>query len=524
MTGLDAIAAYLGVQITVAAGGVIALALGRSGLPSRGVMWTARGLLLAALIFPLVVPLLPRGATLSPPVQVWSEVGVPGGVVVAVGPASGIANVVPPVQTPGILLGVLAAGVLAACLFALRAYSLLRSVVGRAVPWRRIGRVELRVSAEATAPFAAWLPGRLIVVLDTATFTDRRDRFLAMRHELQHHRQGDTVFAYVLMAARALCPFNPLVHTWSRALRETEELACDAALILGGRISAHEYGSCLVRVSRQSVQTPALASGLTPRASRSLLKRRIDMLSCPPRVRWFTLVPAAALSACLLFATAWATDDLVADLRVDPQRVAEAARSATTPDFPVTTDEAVLNALDRYYAGTSKGRRFVRRGLVGMAEHQAMVEDALQRYGLPAQLAAVPLVESDYRNLPAAEAESSAPGGMVGAGLWMFIPQTAREYGMRVDAEHDDRLDEVVETDAAMRLLSDLHDEFGSWPLALAGYNQGARRVRDAVAQHGTDDVWELMRLGALNDYAARVMAVAILIDDPSIVGFDGGE
>jgi len=87
--------------------------------------------------------------------------------------------------------------------------------------------------------------------------------------------------------------------------------------------------------------------------------------------------------------------------------------------------------------------------------------------------------------------------------------------------KHDDRLDEVVETDAAMRLLSDLYDEFGDWPLALAGYNQGAGRVRRAIAEQGTRDAWELIESGALNRYAALVMAAAIVIEEPALVDAD---
>lgn len=524
MSGLDAIALYLGIQVTVSVGALIALILGRSSLSSGSVMWVGRALLLACLSVPLLVTLLPQNTAVRPPVQVWSEADSPLGFVVEVEPGTGVTSVVPPVQAPGAVVAVLVVGLVVACFLALRAIQQLRRAVGCAVLWRQIGRVELRVSGRTTTPYAAWLPGRLIVVLDAETFADPSDRLMAIRHELQHHRHGDTMFAYVLMAVRAVCPFNPLVHIWSRALRETEELACDAALIRGGRISAHAYGSCLVRAARQPARTPILASGLTPRASRSLLKRRIDMLSRTTRTRWFTLLPAAALSGLLLVATAWAADDLIVHLRVDPEQVVRAAQRASTPEFLVSTDAAVIEALDRYYAGTSKGRRFVRRGLVVMAEHDAMIHDALRRYGLPIQLSAVPLVESGYRNLGEVESESSAPPGLMGAGLWMFIPQTARRYGMRVDDEHDDRLDVVVETDAAMRLLTDLHDEFGSWPLALAGYNQGARRVRDAMASQGTDDPWELIRVGALNDYAARVMAVAILIEDPSLIGFDVGE
>jgi hypothetical protein len=196
------------------------------------------------------------------------------------------------------------------------------------------------------------------------------------------------------------------------------------------------------------------------------------------------------------------------------------AARAGTDEFAVEVNDAVLAMLDRY-AGTEKGRRFLRRGLADMAGHEAMVRDALDRYGLPLQLMAVPLVESGYRNLPAVEGESSAPPGPMGAGIWMFIPQTARRYDMRVNDEVDDRLDPVVETDAAMRLLSDLHEEFGDWGLALAGYNQGERHVRRAIAEQGTDDPWALVAAGALNDYLARIVAVAIVMEDPSLVDVD---
>lgn len=232
------------------------------------------------------------------------------------------------------------------------------------------------------------------------------------------------------------------------------------------------------------------------------------------------LLPLAALGTALLTAVAWGADGLVQDRRLDHPQVALAAENATTVSFEVPVNEPVLRALEQY-AGTARGRRFMQDGLEAKERHDDMVSDALERYGLPRQLAAIPVVESGYRNLGAVEGESAAPPGPMGAGLWMFIPQTARAYGMRVDDEHDDRLDVVVETDAAMRLLRDLHAEFGDWPLALAGYNQGSRRVRGAIREHGTRDAWELIELGGLNDYAARIAAAAIVIEDPSLAGAD---
>lgn len=242
------------------------------------------------------------------------------------------------------------------------------------------------------------------------------------------------------------------------------------------------------------------------------------MLSTPRPPRFATLAPAALAVTALLVATAWGADNLIDDLRLDRARVTEVAERASSPDFAVPVNDEVLGMLDNY-AGREKGRRFCRRALEASVDHEDLVREALDRHGIPHQIAAVPLVESRYANMSSSSAESTAPGTMMGAGLWMFIPDTARAYGLQVDDERDDRLDEVLETEAAMQLLGDLYDEFGDWGLALAGYNQGARQVRAAIESEGTTDVWELQRAGALNDYVARIMVGVLVMEDPSLVG-----
>ena len=58
------------------------------------------------------------------------------------------------------------------------------------------------------------------------------------------------------------------------------------------------------------------------------------------------------------------------------------------------------------------------------------------------------------------------------AGIWQFMPDTARRYGLRVDDAIDERLDFVKATDAAMRYLNNLHTIFGDWTLVAAAYNR----------------------------------------------------
>ena len=130
-----------------------------------------------------------------------------------------------------------------------------------------------------------------------------------------------------------------------------------------------------------------------------------------------------------------------------------------------------------------------------------LVEPILQSEGVPPEMIAVLRVESAGN--PLALSSKGARG------LWQFMPNTARRYGLRVDAERDDRLDVELSTRAAAHYLHDLHRRFGDWPLALAAYNAGALQVERAVRLGGAADFWQLSGKGLLpHETSAYVPAV----------------
>jgi len=111
-------------------------------------------------------------------------------------------------------------------------------------------------------------------------------------------------------------------------------------------------------------------------------------------------------------------------------------------------------------------------------------EHYLRLYNLPEELKYLPIVESALR--PAVQSPVGA------AGLWQFIPSTARIYGLTVNNQVDERLDPHKSTEAAVRMLASLHNQFGDWALALAAYNCGPGRVRKAIRSTGKKNFWAI--------------------------------
>ncbi|HJT70845.1 MAG TPA: lytic transglycosylase domain-containing protein [Terriglobales bacterium] len=123
--------------------------------------------------------------------------------------------------------------------------------------------------------------------------------------------------------------------------------------------------------------------------------------------------------------------------------------------------------------------RFKNRESNPSQEWVRMIGEILTREGLPAELAAVPLVESGFS--PTAVSPKGAKG------LWQLMPDTARHFGLRVDRILDERTDPLRATAAAVSYLKYLYATLGNWPLVLAAYNAGLGRVIGAI-QKGAPD------------------------------------
>jgi hypothetical protein len=401
----------------------------------------------------------------------------------------------------------------------------LSEAVRESVLLRSLGRVRIWISDSATTPCSWWMKGRACVLLPAYMLDRPSDFSISLAHELQHHRQGDTRWVFALQALRWAFFWNPAVHAWERHFRQFQELACDEALVGRGRISPLAYGGCLLRVAETANAArirfdPAGTAGMAS-ASASFLKRRIQMLiNYPSGQRRFPGVVIALGTLVLLVSAAFASRAAAGEHRFTIEEVNRLAERVAAHDgFPVVVNDAVLEQLNKLL-GTPDGRRFVQGSLSRLPEYQALIERKIGEYRLPEELVAVAFIESGFKNIGARWNDPSlAPAaGMRGAGLWMFLAQTARNYGLIVSDDVDERLNVEKETDAAMRYLGAMNLRFRDWGLALAAYNEGEGHVQSAINKSGVRDPWRLVQLGLINYYLPRVVAGALILNNPSIL------
>jgi membrane-bound lytic murein transglycosylase D len=166
--------------------------------------------------------------------------------------------------------------------------------------------------------------------------------------------------------------------------------------------------------------------------------------------------------------------------------------SATSPEekrvralWPESISARALNeAAERVRFQLGQADRF-REGLIRAGAYEAHIAETLANMGLPAELSALPHVESSFD--PDAFSKAGA------AGLWQFMRSTGRRF-MRIDSTVDERMDPYRSTVAAAQLLQFNYDLLGTWPLALTAYNHGAAGMRRAKEKQGTDDIVTIIR------------------------------
>ncbi|MFT5391421.1 MAG: membrane-bound lytic murein transglycosylase D [Gammaproteobacteria bacterium] len=175
----------------------------------------------------------------------------------------------------------------------------------------------------------------------------------------------------------------------------------------------------------------------------------------------------------------------------------------------------------------TRQRKWVRANPVWISEimqrstdYLPFIARAIDERGLPAELALIPAVESGF------EASAQSQGGA--EGLWQFMPNTARGYGLKRTWWYEGRRDTIAATDAALRYLAALNKRFkGNWLLAIAAYNCGAGTVSRALRRSGLNaenaQIWDILKElpKETQKYVPRVLAMAEVVQDPARFGLE---
>ena len=184
----------------------------------------------------------------------------------------------------------------------------------------------------------------------------------------------------------------------------------------------------------------------------------------------------------------------------------------------------------RNYNHKSKVRQYV-KSYASMPNHMTKLSNRsskylptilaeIQRRRMPTEIALLPFVESAFKTRAYSQAKA--------AGMWQFIPATARRYGLSVSSRYDARYNWKASTYAALDYLQDLNRQFhGDWLLSLAAYNCGearvAREIRKNRALGRSTDFWSLNLPRETRHYVPRLLAFKEIYSNPQTYGVNVG-
>ena len=115
-----------------------------------------------------------------------------------------------------------------------------------------------------------------------------------------------------------------------------------------------------------------------------------------------------------------------------------------------------------------------------------IIEPILSKNGIPDDFKYLAVIESGLIHV-------KSPAGA--EGFWQFMPQTAREYGLEVNGDVDERLHLIKSTESATAYLKYAYEVFGNWTLAAASYNAGMQRIQSEMNKQKAKSYYDLFSM-----------------------------
>lgn len=146
----------------------------------------------------------------------------------------------------------------------------------------------------------------------------------------------------------------------------------------------------------------------------------------------------------------------------------------------------------------------------------AILEPILKANGIPEDFKYLAVIESRLEPL------ITSPAGAVG--IWQFMKNTGKEFGLEINSEIDERYHLEKATQAAADYLQKAYNKFGSWTLTAAAYNAGTAMINKQMQLQKEDDYYDLLLGEETERYVFRILALKQIMTHPELYHFQMDE
>lgn len=140
-----------------------------------------------------------------------------------------------------------------------------------------------------------------------------------------------------------------------------------------------------------------------------------------------------------------------------------------------------------------------------------VIEKILEQNGIPPDFKYLCVIESGFANVV-------SPAGATG--FWQLMKGTAKDYGLQVDKEVDERYDVEKSTRAACKYFQKGHDEYKNWTLVAAAYNAGQNGINKLMEIQKANSYYDLLVSDETSRYLYRILAFKMIFENPERFGF----
>ena len=140
-----------------------------------------------------------------------------------------------------------------------------------------------------------------------------------------------------------------------------------------------------------------------------------------------------------------------------------------------------------------------------------IIEPILEKYNIPNDFKYLAIIESGLENV-------ISPSGA--AGFWQIMKPTAKDYGLEVNSNIDERYNLEMATIAACQYLSEAYTQFGSWTAAAASYNMGRNGLSKRMKEQNVSNYYSLYLNSETSRYVFRILAIKEIMKNPREYGY----